>query len=57
MEPAWGWEYDAKRRLEEVIVFQGVKRLRFVEWTNPERDPKDEEMETLEKMANEFFWG
>ena len=51
-EPAWGWEYNAKMRFERLVVFQGMKRLIILEWTDPQKDPGQEDMKSLERKAN-----
>ena len=57
VEPAWGWHYDPTERLKNVIVFQGTKRRRYIEWFKEDGDPKEYKLADLETKANHYYWG
>ena len=56
-EPAWGWSYDTRMRLETIIVFQGPKRLNYIEWYKRDGDPASVDLKTLMLRANAYYWG
>ena len=56
-EPAWGWSYDNRMRLETIIVFQGPKRLNYIEWYKRDGDPASVDLKTLVLRANAYYWG
>ena len=55
-EPAWSWMFDAGSRLSTMVVLQGVKSRRFLEWDVGMGDPIGKKDEELEKIANTQYW-
>ena len=55
-DPAWGWDYDLTIRLRSIVVFQGKKSRRFLEWGPEMGGLEGKTEEDLEKMANKQYW-